>query len=418
MKKWLSILMVLALMVPALGALAETTITVWCWDPAFNLFAMEEAAKIYKEINPDVVINIEEVSSNDCETKTTVALASGDTSTLPDIILVQDNSGRKFLHTFPGSYFTMTKDMVDFDNFAPYKLKHFNFEGEQYAVPFDNGCAAGFYRVDYLEAAGLSLADLTDVTWDEFIEVGLKVKEATGNYLITTQAGYNDFIMMMLQSAGAWFFDDDGNPAIDTELMKEVVETIVRIRESGIVKEAADWTEYIASFNNGSAGGTIQGCWIIGSVVQAEDQSGKWGMTNVPRLTADGATNYSSQGGSSWMVFDSSPVAREAVEFLSRTFGESVEFYQIILKNSGAIATFLPAAGGPAYLEPHEFFGGQKVFVDLMDFSARIPMVEYGMYNYEARDAVAVAIEAVYNGADVAGELQTAQATVEFLMEE
>ena len=27
----------------------DNTITVWCWDKTFNIFAMEEAAKIYQE---------------------------------------------------------------------------------------------------------------------------------------------------------------------------------------------------------------------------------------------------------------------------------------------------------------------------------------------------------------------------------
>lgn len=419
MKKLVSLIiamLMLGALVPA--ALAETEITVWCWDPAFNIYAINEAAKVYAEINPDVKINVVETSSNDCETKQTVALSSGQTDTLPDIILIQDNSGRKFLNTFPGAYYDMSA-LVDYDNFADYKISHFTYEGKQYSVPFDNGAAATFLRTDYLEAAGFKLEDLMDITWDQFIEIGLKVKEATGNHMLTTQTGYNDFLMMMLQSAGTWFFDAEGNPSIaNNPAMKEAIETIVKLRKSGIVKEAADWTEYIASFNNGSAAGTIQGCWIIGSIVLAEDQSGNWGMVNVPRLNVEGATNYTSQGGSSWAVFSSSKNAEVAVDFLTKTFGGSVEFYQSILKSSGAIATYLPAAGGQAYGDPHEFFGGQKVFEDLMAYTEKIPMVQYGMYNYEARDAVIVAVEDVFNGGDIDAALQAAQQNVEFLMAE
>lgn len=418
MKKIFSLLLVMMMIVGcSAGAMAQTEITVWCWDPAFNIYAMEEAAKIYAEINPDVKINIVETSSNDCETKQTVALSSGQTDTLPDIVLMQDNSGRKFLNTFPGAYTAMT-GLVEYDDFAQYKVKHFTVDDVQYSTPFDNGCAATFIRTDYLEAAGYTLEDLMDITWDEFIEIGLAVKEATGNFMLSSEATYNDFAMMMLQSAGTWFFDEEGNPNIaDNPVIKETVETIVKLKASGIVKEAGDWTEYIASFNNGTAAGTIQGCWIIGSVVLAEDQAGNWGMVNVPRLTAEGATNYSSQGGSSWVVPSTSPNAEIAVDFLQKTFGDSVEFYQTILKSSGAIATYLPAAGGYAYEEPHEFFGGQKVFEDLMEYSASIPMVEYGMYNYEARDAVMVAVNDVFAGADIDAALQTAQETVEFLMD-
>lgn len=417
MKKVFSLLLAMMLLVGAGAAMAETEITVWCWDPAFNIYAMEEAAKIYAEINPDVKITVVETSSDNCETKQTVALSSGQTETLPDIVLMQDNSGRKFLNTFPGSYYDMT-EQVAYDEFAQYKVKHFTVDDRMYSMPFDNGCAATFIRTDYLEAAGYALEDLMDITWDEFIEIGLAVKEATGNYMLSSEATYNDFAMMMIQSAGSWFFDEEGRPNIaDNPVIREAVETIVKLKASGIVKEAGDWTEYIASFNNGSAAGTIQGCWIIGSVVLAEDQAGSWGMVNVPRLNVEGATNYSSQGGSSWVVPSTSPNAEVAVDFLSKTFGSSVDFYQTILKSSGAIATYLPAAGGYAYEEPHEFFGGQEVFEDLMTYSASIPMVEYGMYNYEARDAVMVAVNDVFAGADIDAALKTAQETVEFLMD-
>lgn len=416
MKKLFALMLALAMITVSCAAFAQTTLTVWCWDPAFNLYAMQEAAKVYETINPDVKIDIVEVSSDDCEARQTTALMSGETGTLPDIVLMQDNSGQKFLSTYEGSYFDMT-DYINYDDFASYKVEHFTRDGRHYAVPFDNGAAALFVRTDYLEAAGYTLEDVQNITWDEFIEIGLKVKEATGNYMLTLQTGYADFVMMMAQSAGTWFFDADGNPNIaGNPVFEEIVSTIKKIHDSGIAYEAVDWNEYIASFNNGSAGSTVQGCWIIGSIVLSEDQSGKWGMVPIPRLNCEGATNYSNQGGSSWVIPASSPNAEAAVDFLAKTFAGSVDLYQTILPSSGAIATYLPAAGGEAYGIEHPFFGNQKVYEDLMEYAANIPIVKYGMYNYEARDAVVTAVQEVFDGGDVAAALATAQETVEFLM--
>jgi len=67
-------------------------LTVWCWDPAFNIYAMKEAEKVYQKIDPQFKLNIQEVLSDDVETKITTAATSGDLSTLPDIFLMQDNS--------------------------------------------------------------------------------------------------------------------------------------------------------------------------------------------------------------------------------------------------------------------------------------------------------------------------------------
>ncbi len=421
MKKSLSLLLALVMLFGlSTFAMAEekTEIVVWCWDPAFNIYAMEEAKKIYEAENPNVTIKIEEVASDDIATRLTAALGSGQTDTLPDIALMQDNSGRKFTGTFEGSFFDM-KDLVNYDDFAAYKVKHFAHAGGNYAVPFDNGAAALFIRTDFLEDAGYKLEDVTDITWDRFIEIGIDVKEKTGKYLLSSEGTYNDFMMMMLQSANSWFFDAEGNPNIaGNPVVKKATETVVKLRQSGIVMEAADWTEYISGFNNGHAAGTAQGCWIIGSIVLSEDQAGKWAMTTLPRLDMEEGTNYSSQGGSSWMVLASSKHPEAAVDFLNKTFAGSVDFYQTILEASGAIATYLPAQNGAAYKEPHAFFNGQKVFEDLMDYSTKIPMVEYGLYNYEARDKVMIAVEEVMNGGDIDQALQTAQASVEFLMEE
>ena len=73
---------------------------------------------------------------------------------------------------------------------------------------------------------------------------------------------------------------------------------------------------------------------------------------------------------------------------------------------------------GEAYAAPHEFFGGQAVFADIMEFSAQIPKVELRLYNYEARDALRDALQAYRDGGDLDSLMQEAQDTVEFLMME
>src|SRR5665647_650675 len=90
----------------ATAAAGDNTLTVWCWDPAFNLYAMQEAAKVYQETNPDFVLNIVETPWADIQTALTVAGSSGDFSTLPDIFLCQDNAFQKNVITFPCLLYT------------------------------------------------------------------------------------------------------------------------------------------------------------------------------------------------------------------------------------------------------------------------------------------------------------------------
>lgn len=50
-------------------------------------------------------------------------------------------------------------------------------DGKNYGVPFDNGAVIAAYRMDYLEQAGFTIDDFTDITWSDFMEKAKVVKE-------------------------------------------------------------------------------------------------------------------------------------------------------------------------------------------------------------------------------------------------
>lgn len=392
------------------------TITVWCWDPNFNIYAMNEAAKIYKDINPKVTIDVVETPWDDIQQKLNTSLAGNQTETLPDIILMQDNACEKNLLTYPNAFYETT-GKVDHKDFAPYKVKVSTVGDKIYGVPFDNGCTATFVRRDYLEAAGFKPEDLTDITWDRFIEIGKAVKEKTGNAMISMIANSGDTIGVMMQSCGRWYFDKDGKTDIaNNDVLKDVFKTFKKMVDSGIILETPDWNGYIGSLNNGSVASTIQGVWIIGSIVAEESQSGKWAVVNTPKLERSDSVNYSSNGGSGWLVLSSSKHPEIATHFLSETFGKSVPFYQTILEKSGAIATYLPASKGENYAKEQPFFAGQKIYEDIIDYAGKVPNIQYGIFNYEARDAVSTALTEYLAGGDLDTVLKNAQDTVDFLV--
>lgn len=396
----------------------DNTLTVWCWDPAFNIYAMEEAGKIYQQDHPDFNLEVVETPWADVQTKLTTAATSNDLESLPDIILMQDNAFQKNTISFPDAFIPLTDSGIDFTQFAEAKTAYSVVDGVNYGVPFDNGTVVAAYRTDILEEAGFTIDDFTDITWDEYIEKGKTVLEKTGKPLLSCQAGESDVIMMMLQSAGASLFDEEGNPAmVDNEALKVVMETYKTLKETGVLTEVNDWDQYVSTLTGSTVAGTINGCWILASIQTAEDQSGKWQITNMPSLVGvDGATNYSNNGGSSWAVTAGCKNPELAYDFLKSTFAGSVELYETILPSSGALATYLPASESSVYAEPQEFFGGQAIYALITEFASKTPSNNTGVYYYEARDAVATAITNVVGGADIDSEIQTAQETVEFQM--
>ncbi len=399
------------------GAGGDNTLTVWTWDPAFNIYAMQEAEKVYQKDNPDFRLEIVETPWDDLQTKLTTLAQSQELDELPDILLMQNNAFQKNLINYPDVFTDITDSGIDFSQFPQAVTDYSTLDGSHYGVPFDAGTAIGAYRTDVLAEAGYTIDDFTDITWSEFQTKAEDVLAKTGKPLLSGQAGSSDMIMMMLQSAGASLFDAEGNPTIaDNSVLEKAIEVYTKLVKSGVFVEVNSWDEYISTFVNGSVGGLINGVWIVGSIQTAEDQAGDWAVTNLPKLDGvPGATNYSANGGSSWVVTSNANVDL-ATDFLAKTFAGSTELYDTILPKAGAVANWIPAGDSDVYGQALDFFGGQAIFADVVAFGAEVPSNNTGVYYYEGRDAVSAAITKIIGGADLKSSLEEAQATVEFAM--
>lgn len=398
------------------GSEGGNKIVVWTWDPAFNIPAIEEAGNIYKADHSDFELEVVETLSDDCETKLQTCAESGDFSTMPDIVLMQDNSYQKFVSFYPEAFTDLTDSGIDFSQFAEGKLSYSTVDGKNYGVPFDNGAVISAYRTDILEQAGYTIDDITDIDWDKFIEIGKVVKEKTGKYMLSGQANSPDTIMMMLQSAGASLFNEDGTPNLnDNPALEECIDIYQRMVKEGIYYEVNEWDEYVSSITNEQCAGTVNGNWITATIMGMEDTSGMWAITNMPKLIkTSGATNYSNNGGSSWYITSNCKNTDLAIDFLKSTFAGSVELYENILPTTGAIGTYAPAAESEAYQEPQEFWSNQPIFATIVEFAEKTPTNNTSAYYYDVREVVGTAIQDIIAGGDVADVLEQAQADAEF----
>ena len=401
------------------AAAQEETLTVWGWDPNFNVYAMEQAEKMYQKDHPDFKLDIQEKVYSDIETALITAAEADDYSTLPDIFLMQDYSFHKNVANYPGIFTELTDSGVDFSQFSAGKLADSTVDGKNYGVPFDNGATIMAIRKDMVEAAGLTVDDFKDTTWSDFIEKAKKVVEKN-NVPMLTSSGGSEIVIEMLQSAGASPMVDGKVDLVGNEALKKSIETYKQLIDEKIMVDYTDWDQYIASMNKGTAAGVIQGCWIMSSIQAAEEQSGNWAIVDMPKLDGiEGATNYANCGGASWAVSSNCKNTDLAFDFLKSTFGESVELYDDLLPNAGAIASYLPAAESEVYNEASDFYGGQTVYKDIVDFAGKVPGIDYGAYYSDIRSALTDAItNVVQNGADIDSEIKNAQDTVEFNINE
>lgn len=373
-------------------------LTIWAWDPNFNVAIMNEAANRYKENNPGVEVEVVEMAKADVEQNLHTTLAAQTKDGLPDIVLIEDYNAQKYLTSYPGSFADLTND-ISFKDFAQYKLDFMKVDNKVYGVPFDSGVAGMFYRTDLLEQAGYKAADLENITWDQFIEIGKAVKEKTGKAMLGFDKTDGGLMRIMLQSAGQWYFDKDGKPALtDNKALAEAMEIYKKIVDSGIAKPTSGWDEWVGAINSGDAATITTGVWIVGSVKAPADQSGKWSVAPVPRLSTVESKNASNLGGSSWYVCENAENRDLAVDFLKTMYAGDNDFYQTILMNNGAVGSYTPANSGEAYSKGDEFFGGKAIYEDFSKWMQEIPAINYGSYTYEADAAIMAQMEAYVNG--------------------
>ena len=397
----------------------EEVLTVWCWDPTFNVYAMKQAEAIYQKDHPNFKLDIQEKVYTDIEQNIITAAEADNYDTLPDIFLMQDNSFQKNIANYPEVFTELSDSGINFDDFSGGKLGDSTAEGKHYGIPFDNGASIMAIRSDMVEAAGLTVEDFKDTTWSEFMELAKKVVDANGVPMLTSSGG-SEIVIEMLQSAGASPIVNGEVHLADNAALKKAIEVYKQLIDEGIMVDYTDWDQYIASMNKGEAAGVIQGCWIMSSIQSAEDQSGKWAIVNMPALDGiDGATSYANCGGASLAVSSNCKNTELAFDFLKTTFGGSVELYDDLLPNAGAISSYLPATQSDVYNQTSDFYGGQAVYKDIVEFAGKVPAINYGAYYNDIRSALTDAItNVVQNGADIDEEIQNAQDAVEFNISE
>lgn len=381
-------------------------VTIWAWDPNFNIAIMQEAAKRYTAKNPGVTFKIVDMAKADLEQKLQTTLASGVTKNLPDIVLVEDYNAPKYLRSFPGAFEPLS-GKVDHKGFANYKVNLMTLGGKVYGLPFDTGTTGMYYRADLIKQAGLSDKDMQNITWDRFIEIGKQVEAKTGKKMFAMDPQDGALIRIMMQGAGRWYFDKDGKLDIkNNPALKAALETQAKFLKTGIYKPTSGWGEWVGALNKGDVASITTGVWITGSVKAEASQSGQWAVAPTPRLNVPGAVNASNLGGSSWYVLSSGKEKAAAADFLNQIYAKDVDFYQTILQSRGAVGSLLASRSGKAYSEADPFFGGDKVWQKFSDWMGKVPSVNYGMYTYEGDAAVAAQLQGLAQGLPVEKALE------------
>ena len=189
-------------------------------------------ADVWNEQNPDRPINLTVTNgeSHSLHTKLLTACEAGEGT--PDIADIEIGYYGSFVNK---GYLIPINDAVE-----PYEndvvmsrvTMYGDPEGNYYGVDFHLGASVAYYNMDIMNAAGVDPADI--VTWDDFIEAGKKVLEATGKPMCAVETADLFLPQMMMLELGAQYVDAEGNPNLVTDEHVQVIDKIREMIDLGI----------------------------------------------------------------------------------------------------------------------------------------------------------------------------------------
>ena len=386
------------------GVFAQQKITVWCWDPNFNVYAMKQAAAVYNKTHANVTIDVVDMAQ-DIGAKITAGLQAGG-SGLPDIALFQDYQIEQFIHDYPNAFVDLKAAGVDYSKFAAYKVGPMTVGTHIYGIPFDTGSTGLWLRTDYVKAAGLNPDSYAgkNMKWTDVENMGVTIKAKTGKPLLAYQSDNFDMLRIVVQSTGGQFFKPDGSLDLRNDAFKKSITLFKDLNDKGLLYSVVGWSDWINAINSDQSAGFLNAIWMVGTVKSRPENNGKYMIIPTPLIEGvSGAANASNNGGSSWYVFSSSPNKAAAVDFLKSVWAtatpDTLAFYNTILKGAGAMGTFLPSQTGSNYTARDEFFyKSQPIYKDFATWMAKVPVLKYTPNYVPMRTAVANAVQKYFKG--------------------
>ncbi|QPC45540.1 ABC transporter substrate-binding protein [Mangrovibacillus cuniculi] len=383
----------------------KVTLTAWAWN--VNVGALNDAVKMYEEENPNVDLKVEDIGRLDVYDKLSTGLAAGGVG-LPDIVLVEDDRIQGYVEAFPKGFLNLSeKGFTEHeDKFPDFKKELASFDGNFYAMPFDAGPGGMFYRRSLFEQAGVNAEDIK--TWDDFLEAGKKIKDATGSYAMPLDKFKDDpTFRMMLNQLGVYYFDENGNIDLTSPKAVEAMEKLKAFADADLIKDVDGWNGVVSSTVDGSVATIPFGAWYYGTIIdQAKESSGDWGVFLLPGFEEDG-NRASNLGGSSWMIPSAGKNTEEAYDFME-FFSTDPEVQNMAMSDYGLFPSLNTAYESELFTSGDEFFGGQKIWELFASEMENIPTAYYTQDYSLGLDESIKAQADVFNGKDVKQALEEA----------
>ncbi|TIL28380.1 ABC transporter substrate-binding protein [Mesorhizobium sp.] len=340
-------------------------ITIWSWNVAAS--SLKATIEGFNKQFPDIKVTVQDLGNQPTYDKSIAGCAAGGEG-LPDIVTIENGEAENYWSQFPDCFVdlhTLGYTAEDQAKFPDFKRTELEVEDKAYAMPWDSGPVAMYYRRDFYEKAGVDPASIK--TWDDFIAAGKKIQQANPGVTMTNADfnGDSEFFRMIANEQGCAYFAADGQSI--TVNQPGCVASMTKIKEmkdAGIIT-SADWGTKITNNTADKVASQMYGGWYEGTIrTESPDGSGKWGVYLMPSLTADGP-RAANLGGSSLAITSVSNNKEAAYAYLKYALATN-EGQIAMLKGFGLVPSLISALDAPYVSEGQPYWGGQAVWKDIL----------------------------------------------------
>lgn len=370
---------------------------------------IKAAIPTWQKLHPDVDIKIVSRQYYDHHTAMTTALSTS--SNLPDVMALEVSYVGRFAQG--GGLEDLSRPPFDIKNYASkfvaYALQQAtNQKGQIVAVPTDIGPGTLLYRKDLLDKAGLTEADLTR-SWDSYVAAGVKIKAATGAYLLAHARDIKDIVIRSgIKPGDGLFFDNQSHALANTPRFKRSFELAHAVRENGLDARVNQWSsDWIEGFKRGTIATQMIGAWLVGHLNNwmAPNTRGLWRAAPLP----EGA--YAAYGGTFYAIPRGSPPENKLLAWdliklmtLDRTMQLNA------FKSQDAFPALLETYDDPFFEEPIPFLGGQRARIQWREATKHINAIGVHKQDSFADEVVNTELDKVLDrGKDIDSALADAQ---------
>lgn len=338
--------------------------------PRIDEIVKSAVAKAWATRHPDVAVEVVSRSYKDHHTAMTTALSTA--VGLPDVMALESRYLGSFalgagLENLSHPPYDANRFASRFAGFA-WQQSH-GLHGDVVALPTDLGPGTLLYRADLLDKAGLAEDDLTR-SWESYVEAGVRLKKATGAYLIGSAQSLADIIVRGVKPGEGQYYDQDNRPLVTGERFVRAFELAKRVRAGTLDARVQPWSnEWAEGFKRGQVATDLRGCWMVGQMANwiAPNTRGLWRAAQLPGGTfaAFGGTFYAMPRRA---APENKALAWEFMQLL--TLDPALQL--AAFKQEDAFPALQATYEDPFFQQPLPFLGGQRARVLWREAARRI----------------------------------------------